>query len=95
MMGVARFDAEAGGAKSLDNMQDRPLRGTTAWTEAANVLDVGEEADSVHFGVLLGGAGAVDLARPRFEVVGSDVPVTRVTRRPLALEPRGLDVGAA
>jgi hypothetical protein len=85
----------AGGARALDNMQDRPLRGTTAWTEAANVLDVGEEADSVHFGVLLGGAGAVDLARPRFEVVGSDVPVTRVTRRPLALEPRGLDFGAA
>jgi hypothetical protein len=24
----------------LDNMEDRPLRGTTAWTEAANVLDV-------------------------------------------------------
>jgi hypothetical protein len=85
----------ASGARSLDNMQDRPLRGTTAWTEAANVLDVGEDADSVHFGVLLAGAGAVDLARPRFEVVGRDVPVTQVTRRPLAPEPRGLDFGAA
>ena len=52
----------ASGARSLDNMQDRPLRGTTAWTEAANVLDVGEDAASVHFGVLLAGAGAVDLA---------------------------------
>jgi hypothetical protein len=41
----------------LDNLQDRPLRGTTDWTEAANVLDVGEDAASVHFGVLLAGAG--------------------------------------
>jgi hypothetical protein len=30
----------AAGARALDNMQDRALRGTTAWTEAANVLDV-------------------------------------------------------
>jgi len=81
--------------KVLDNMQDWPLRGTTAWTEAANVLDVGEDAASVHFGVLLGGAGAVDLAMPRFEVVGTDVPVTQIARKPLAPEPRGLDFGAA
>jgi len=81
--------------KVLDNMQDRPLRGTTDWTEAANVLDVGEDAASVHFGVLLGGAGAVDLAQPRFDVVGIDVPVTPITRKPLAPEPQGLDLGAA
>jgi hypothetical protein len=89
-----RVDA-ADGTKTLDNMQDRALRGTTAWTEAANVLDVGQDAASVHFGVLLGGAGAVDFARPRFEVVGTDVPVTLVPRRPLAAEPQGLDFGAA
>ncbi len=79
--------------KALDNMQDRPLRGTTGWTEAANVLDVGEDAASVHFGVLLDGAGAVDLAAPRFEIVGTDVPVTPIARKPLAAEPRGLDFG--
>lgn len=90
-----RVDTATGGMV-LDNMQDRPVRGTTAWTEAANVLDVGEDAASVHFGVLLAGAGAVDLARPRFEVVGTDVPVTRITAtRPLASEPRGLDFGAS
>jgi hypothetical protein len=71
-------------------MYDRPLRGATGWTEAANVLDVGEDAASVHFGVMLAGAGAVDLAAPRFDVVGADVPVTWVPRRPLAAEPRGL-----
>jgi hypothetical protein len=86
---------EAGGARALDNMQDRALRGSAGWTQAANVLDVGPEAASVHFGVLLAGAGAVDLARPRFEVVGADVPVTRPPSRPLPAEPRGLDFGAA
>jgi hypothetical protein len=85
----------AQGTRVLDNMEDRALRGTTDWTEAGNVLDVGRDAVSVHFGVLLGGAGAVDLARPRFEVVGADVPVTRVARRPLAAEPQGFDFGTA
>jgi hypothetical protein len=82
------------GARALDNMNDRPLRGSTDWTEAANVLDVGQDAASVHFGVLLVGAGAVDLARPRFEVVGADVPVTRIPPKPLAVGPQGLDFGA-
>ena len=85
----------ASGTKVLDNMQDRPLRGTTGWTEAANVLDVAEDAVSVHFGLLLAGAGAVNLARPRFEIVGTDVPVTPIARKPLAPEPQGLDFGAA
>jgi protein-L-isoaspartate(D-aspartate) O-methyltransferase len=35
----------------------------------------------------------VDLARPRFEVVGTDVPLTRLWRRPPAVGPQGLDVG--
>ena len=89
-----RVDA-ADGARALDNMNNRPLRGSTDWTEAANVLDVGEDAASVHFGVLLTGVGAVDLARPRFEAVGTDVPVTRMPRKPLAADPQGLDFGAA
>jgi len=44
--------------------------------------------------VLSAGAGTVDLARPRFEVVGADVPVAWAPPRPLAAEPWGLDFGA-
>lgn len=88
-----RVDA-AESARTVDNMYDRPLRGSTEWTETANVLDVGQDAASVHFGVLLAGAGAVDLARPRFEIVGTDVPITW-TPKPLAAGPRSLDFGAA
>jgi hypothetical protein len=89
-----RVDA-AGGARVLDNMSDRPLRGSGDWTEAACVLDVAEDALSLHFGLLLAGEGAVDLARPRFEVVGAEVPVTQTPQRPLAAHPKGLDLGTA
>jgi hypothetical protein len=84
------------GTLVLDNMQDRALRGTTDWTEAAIVLDVAEQARRLLFGALLSGAGAVDLARLRFEEAGEDTPVTTiVTIAPLPDEPQSLDFGAA
>lgn len=43
------------------------------------------------FGALLSGAGAVDLARLRFEEVGDDVPATIP---PLPDEPQALDFAA-
>lgn len=80
----------------LDNMQDRALRGTTGWAEAAIVLDVAEEARQLLFGALLSGAGAVDLARLRFEEASQDTPVTvTVTFVPLPDEPQSLDFGSA
>jgi hypothetical protein len=72
----------------LDNMQDRSLGGTTDWTPASIVLNVSEEARALFFGALLSGAGAVDLARLRFEEVGDDVPATIP---PLPDEPQALD----
>lgn len=79
----------------LDNMQDRPLRQTTDWTETGIVLDVPEQATELHFGVLLGGAGAVDLTQPQFGEAGENVPVTAGphTRRPLPDQPQALDFG--
>jgi hypothetical protein len=78
-----------GGTLVVDNMQDRPLRGTTDWTVASIVLDVAREAAELHFGAVLSGAGAMDLARLRFEEVGEDIPVTA---GPLPDEPQ-LDFG--
>ncbi len=79
----------------IDNMQDRPLRGTTSWRQVSIVLDVPEQATALHFGALLSGAGAIDLARPRFEEVGEAVPATvTVTTAPLSDEPQALDFGA-
>ncbi len=79
----------------LDNMQDRPVRQTTGWTEASIVLDVASEARSLHFGMLLSGAGAVDLTRPKFEEASPASPVTAVPHqdRELPDEPQALDFG--
>jgi hypothetical protein len=87
-----RVDTSSG-THQLDNMQDRALSHSTEWQQAAVVLDVPEQATSLHFGVLLSGAGAVDLARPRFEAVGTEVPVTARPRPPLPDEPQALNFG--
>jgi hypothetical protein len=79
------------GSIAFDNMQDRALRGTTYWTQAGIVLDVDEDARSIHFGMLLVGGGAADLCRASFEVVTGAVPVTTVDKLPD--EPRALDFG--
>jgi hypothetical protein len=80
------------GVLMIDNMQDRALRGTTDWTPASIVLDVAEQARILLFGALLSGAGAVDLARLRFEEADEAVPPTVP---PLPDEPQSLDFGAA
>jgi hypothetical protein len=87
-----RTDGPRDRALTFDNMQDRPLRQTTGWTEVDIVLDVPEEATSVHFGALLSGAGALDLARPRFDEIG---PADPVRPRTLPEEPQALDFGIA
>ena len=85
-----RIDTAAG-THQIDNMHDRPLTQTTAWQEADVVLDVPEEATSLHFGVLLAGGGAVDLAQPSFEAVATDVPITAKPQPPLPDEPQALN----
>ena len=83
----------ASGPREIDNMYDRPLTQSTEWQQASVVLDVPRDATSLHFGVLLSGPGAVDLAQPRFEIVGADVPVTSKPSRPLPEEPQALNFG--
>jgi len=82
------------GTLIIDNMEDRPLRGTTDWAEASIVLDVPEQATKLHFGALLSGAGAMNLTRPRFDEVEETVPVT-ATFAVLPDEPQALDFGEA
>jgi hypothetical protein len=44
---------------AFDNMDDRPLSGTTGWTRCEIVLDVPAEAQAIAFGFFLSGPGAV------------------------------------
>jgi hypothetical protein len=89
-----RVDVDQTIAAAFDNMQDRALRETTDWTRPSIVLDVDDKATSVHFGIMLDGAGAVELTRPRFDEVDDSVPVTG-TGGPLPAEPQALDFGVA
>jgi hypothetical protein len=64
------------GTSAFDNMQDRPIQGSTDWSEYEIVLDVPEDSVSIAFGVLMGGTGQVWVDDFQFEVVAQDVPTT-------------------
>jgi hypothetical protein len=61
---------------AFDNMQSRPIKGTSAWTQHQIVLDVAPEATDIGFGILLDGPGGVWLDDVKFEVVDRSVPTT-------------------
>jgi hypothetical protein len=73
----------------FDNMQQRPVKGTTDWTRYSVVMDVPVGTSSVNFGILLDGPGTVWLSGVTFEVVGNEVPVTATFTSPSA--PQNLD----
>ena len=68
----------------FDNMQGRPVQGTTDWTPYSVVLDIPAGSTGVNFGILLDGTGTVWLSGVTFEVVGSDTPVTAMFTTPAA-----------
>lgn len=62
---------------AFDNMQSRPIKGTTDWKKYEVVLDVPQEATGIFFGILLSGSGTAWLNNANFEIVGSSVPHNR------------------
>jgi hypothetical protein len=72
----------------FDNMRDRPVKGSTGWARQQIVVDVPPEASDITIGFFLVGPGTVWMAKPSFEVVGSDVPVTSSTGKNLPPEPQ-------
>lgn len=56
-----RVDPDGGRHLRFDNMHQRktngPLRGDVDWVERSIVLDVPDEAVSIHYGIMLGGGG--------------------------------------
>ena len=55
---------------SFDNMQNRPITGTTDWKECTIVLDVPDSAKDLAFGVLLSGTGEVYFDDISFKILG-------------------------
>jgi hypothetical protein len=82
-----------GGRSAFDNMQHRPVRGTTDWALHQVVLDVSADAAAIHFGLLQDGPGVSRIDAARLEVVGHDVAVTDIDQRPRALVNAGFEEG--
>lgn len=57
---------------TFDNMQKRPIKGTTGWQRYYVVLNVPKEATGISFGILLYGPGQVWLNSTKFEIEASD-----------------------
>jgi len=60
----------------FDNMQGRPIKGTSDWKPYQIVLDVPDEAQAIAFGILLEGAGHAWMDDLKLEPVGREVRVT-------------------
>jgi beta-lactamase regulating signal transducer with metallopeptidase domain len=64
-----RIDGDQNNMLGFDNMQTRPIKGTTAWQQCEIVLDVPQEAKNIAFGVLMSGTGKVWLDNVAFDIV--------------------------
>ena len=73
-----RLDDAFSRTLSLDNMQDRPIQGTTGWQLYSCVLDVPEDAAVISIGVLLSGEGQIWFDNTAFREVDSSVPTTEL-----------------
>lgn len=61
---------------AYDDMEGRPIRGTSDWRRYEVVLDVDPSAVIINFGIILHGKGQVWLDDCRFVIVDGSVPVT-------------------
>jgi hypothetical protein len=61
---------------SFDNMQDRPIKGTTDWKKYEIVLDVPQNSSLLAYGALLSGTGQIWFDNLTFEVVDNSVKPT-------------------
>jgi hypothetical protein len=83
---------EQGETLGFDNMQNRPIKGTTEWQKYEVVLDVSQESVAIAFGILLSRGGQAWLSDGRFEEVSPDVPVTALSEESKFLDrPGNLD----
>jgi len=78
----------------LDNMQDRPLRGTAGWQLLESVLEVPNDATAVVVGILFGGKGTMWADDLEFAVVDDAAPTTGMLLEPNAYAP-GPDLARA
>jgi hypothetical protein len=79
---------------AFDNMDDRPVTGTTGWKEYAIVLDVPEAASNIAFGAMLVGSGEIWFDKFQFDIVDTTVAITgsiNYGQRQRSIRPVNLD----
>ena len=77
-----RVDGKPSQTLAFDNMQDRPVKGTSAWQNYEVVLDVPAGATGIFFGILLDGPGTVWMNSAKFEEVATSIPTTDKVKAP-------------
>ena len=65
---------------SFDNMANRPIKGTTDWTQYEIVLEVPQKASNIAYGAMLRGSGQIWFDNFSFEVAEESTPVTDITK---------------
>lgn len=68
-----RVDQKDGAVVALDNMINRPIKGSSDWNLYDVVLDIPKDASVIAFGALLNGPGLMWIDDVRLEVVSQDV----------------------
>ena len=66
---VLMLRSEGGGGMVLDDMRDRPLRGTKPWTEVSVEIEVPATANTLEFAATLSGTGTLWVDAVKLEVV--------------------------
>jgi len=69
-----RVDPPQGPALAFDNMENRPIQGSTDWKRYSIELNVPQESARISFGALLAGSGEVWLDDVEFETTGTALP---------------------
>jgi hypothetical protein len=77
---------------AFDNMEDRPIKGTTDWTKCEIILDVPAESGTLNFGVLMSGTGKIWFDNVSFEILDNKTPVssTAANEMPFPDKPENL-----
>lgn len=81
---------------AFDNMQARPIQGTTGWQRYEVVLDVAPEAAAIAYGLMVIGDGAAWMEDVKVEAVPTSIPTTALPHPPadpLPRRPQNLNFG--
>lgn len=85
-----RVDGPGHQVLAFENMNSRPITGTTGWKRYDIVLDVPKNSVDIAFGFFLAGTGSVSAADFKLQKVGASTPTTSqipiLPRKPINLD---------